>query len=89
MTLPKSMDEEAVARWAASIDAGCPMPVGALCDSYRDLARAVLALVEAKCREAVRLTRLEERGGNWTDDDAIVSSVMGRDTPREAKGGGE
>lgn len=43
------------------------------------LARAVLALVEAKVREAVTLARAQERAGGWTDDDPIIDRVLGRD----------
>lgn len=87
--MPSALTEEAVAEWVHSfIREGLPDS-----DQYTITARAVLALVEAKVREAVRETKdsTDPRcdcdnsgtGGRihigFDDTDAIVARVLGRD----------
>ena len=81
---PKGLSEEAVAEWLRAYNAE---PVEG--DYYGSLARAVLALVEAKVREAVPLARQDEwvdrllkiRGWTYTKAE-VVARVMGREVKR-------
>lgn len=79
--MPRDLTEEAVARWVASTRAqGFDGPSGLLVlGSDRNIARAVLAWCEAKVREAITATRVQERRNDFTDDDEIVARVMGKD----------
>lgn len=103
--LPESLTEEAVARWMLAIEC-CGLESiteAAIVEElrlspYPAIARAVLALVEAKVREGQRLTvadLADRRGGldpascdRETQQeikdahDAIVARVMGREAPR-------
>jgi len=73
--MPRDLTEEAVRGWL--FDAyGTPGP------AWINMARAVLALVEAKVREAITATRVQERRNDFTDDDEIVARVMGKEAPR-------
>lgn len=70
VTMPRDLTEEAVCGWIRAVS-GCDIPAHN-CRSCRDTARAVLALVEAKVREAV--------------DEIRDYSVKAAATCREAEG---
>lgn len=86
--MPESMDEEAVAAWAFTTAMGpessekwAATDERTKEDVYR-LTRAVLALVEAKVREALSEYQRPTVLGGWSHDqevNAIVSRVLGRD----------
>lgn len=90
--MPSALTEEAVAEWVHSfIREGLPD-----WDQYTITARAVLALCEAKVREAIPLAKDgyyiagfydkgEFIGANRVmlpNDDEIVARVLGREVPR-------
>lgn len=88
--LPESLTEEAVARWMLAIEC-CGLESiteAAIVEElrlspYPAIARAVLALVEAKVREGVEAAAFEVINGKPTMDfDAIVARVMGEEAPR-------
>ena len=75
--MPRDLSEEAVAKWLHNIAAGSnPGMQVAL------RARAVRALLREKVREAITATRVQERRNDFTDDDEIVSRVLGEEAPR-------
>lgn len=85
--MPRDLSEEAVAEWL--IDASGAPSYGA--EMMRDpvvralwtpRARAVRALLREKVREAITATRVQERRNDFTDDDEIVSRVLGEEAPR-------
>lgn len=71
--MPRDLTEEAVCGWIRAVS-GCDIPAHN-CRSCRDTARAVLALVREKVREAVFAARddADETDGHV---DAIVARVM-------------
>ncbi len=82
--MPESMDEEAVAAWTRSTwDRASGSYVSSL-HADRALARAVLALVEAKVRDGVRETIrvLDEIDLCDEDERTIVARVMNKEAPR-------
>lgn len=88
--LPESLTEEAVARWMLAIEC-CGLESiteAAIVEElrlspYPAIARAVLALVEAKVREAVVLTQ-DDPGHveSVRAASAIVSRIMGEEVRR-------
>ena len=91
--MPKDLSEEAVAEWLHDDYEKSARVVGwktqeACRVPWKDLpaanqavmlltARAVLALVREKVREAITATRVQERRNDFTDDDEIGSRVLG------------
>ena len=72
--MPESMTEEAMANWLDDNDTDGERSVA----SYLTLARAVLALVENKCRLMYDVAR-DGRGDNM---DVAVARVFGREVRR-------
>ena len=93
--MPQGLSQEAVAEWlhddyersARAVgwktQEACRVPFADLPVANQQVmlmtARAVLALVSSKVREGVTLTRVQERAGGWTDDEAIVARVMNKE----------
>ena len=73
--MPESMTEEAMANWLDDNDTDGERSVA----SYGTLARAVLALVEDKCR----LMYYVARDGRGDSADVAVARVFGREVRRD------
>ncbi len=78
MNLPKSCEVEALRVWINAL-ADCDLPESA-CRSCLATARAVRALLEAKCAEVLEAASDEHCYAMWVGKshiDAIVSRVLG------------
>lgn len=76
--LPASCEVCDVATWLVRVrhnDDGT-VPTIAYANDIRQ-ADAVVGLLYAKVREAITAARVQERSGGFTDDDTIVSRVLG------------
>jgi hypothetical protein len=74
--MPRDLTEREVARWLQAEYYGGPMPW----PRFDGQARAVLALVEAKVREGIRLAC--DTPADELSNDEIVARVMNKEAPR-------